>query len=786
MSFASKEEEDEEEDGEEEEEEKEEEEEEEKSHRQSRLRQSSFCSYSESEEEFEDAVSELSEEWKDATGEECVVVNATTTTTTTTTTNANDNNNNDDDDGSMMTSSVVNDDDERRREREENVRARSSFSSSSSSSSSSPSFSERFPFHKACFENDMETVREFLIVAERLKTMHPNINGNRSRDTATAESAATNARSSLSNEKETTLLQRRHRQNENEEAEEEKKYGFDVLNSFDSRGNTALHLAIMRKNTDLVRVLTEHPLVDVNVKNSIHGWKPLDEAIHVKDRQAAIYIVTAKKRKAKENLETNSPEFMQRLMEAPNFSAKLKWELNSPIFGPILRRVAPSDTYTLTKIGTRVRIDGELRGVEDVEEYNLEENTAESSDNGEMRKRNSFESNGSYEKVGQEGAQISTSLSDASKEMKKKKKKKRGGLLPVWHRAPFSIVFLANPKEEEEEEEATSEGKVSTAMLYLDHENKKCIDALEETNNSSTLSKNTTPTPSPQSDLFKDLSVMTPEEQIENEVDLLFVENPSRGVYEPQEYTFAPVDSWGSYLGVSKRKKESKIDGRYAKVMEAKGKAMETRKYRSGFLPEDEGYDFESYASDAKEFQDQPIYRDVTRIRSVGKKRNDDDLDFSDKRKKKSKSLEDIDDGTMGRKMSCRVWLVENFPLKVHDLLPVVEVASQTNKNMKRFRNLLVNWGSGPNRQNFFPVKCSIPIAYTVHFDILLHNFKLLAKDECDRLQFQDKIFSTPDGYDLKGLDEAVKELEEKLNELEATAMAEEERERAFMREEED
>ena len=170
----------------------------------------------------------------------------------------------------------------------------------------------------------------------------------------------------------------------------------------------------------------------------------------------------------------------------------------------------------------------------------------------------------------------------------------------------------------------------------------------------------------------------------------------------------------------------------------------------------------------------------------MGKKRNDDDLDFSDKRKKKSKSLEDIDDGTMGRKMSCRVWLVENFPLKVHDLLPVVEVASQTNKNMKRFRNLLVNWGSGPNRQNFFPVKCSIPIAYTVHFDILLHNFKLLAKDECDRLQFQDKIFSTPDGYDLKGLDEAVKELEEKLDELEATAMAEEERERAFMREEEE
>jgi hypothetical protein len=62
----------------------------------------------------------------------------------------------------------------------------------------------------------------------------------------------------------------------------------------------------------------------------------------------------------------------------------------------------------------------------------------------------------------------------------------------------------------------------------------------------------------------------------------------------------------------------------------------------------------------------------------------------------------------------------------------------------------------------------------------------LLAKDESDRLQFQDKIFNTPDGYDLKGLDEAVKELEDKLDKLEATAMAEEERERALMEEEEE
>ena len=629
-------------------------------------------------------------------------------------------------------------------------------------------FSEQFPFHKACFENDRETVKDFLVTAERLKTI---------------------ASSSSSEGK--------NRNRRREEEEKEEKYDFDLLNSFDSRGNTGLHLAIMRKNTDIVRILTEHPLVDVNVRNCVHGWKPLDEAIHVKDRQAAIYILTAKKRKAKESLDTNTPKLMQRLMDAPDFSAKLKWELNSPIFGPILRRVVPSDTYTLTKVGTRVRIDGELRGIEDVEGQSLEEKTTVE---GTTRDNNNNKKNNKY------GGDFIT-LSDVGtneKKGKKNGKKRRGGLLPVWHRAPFSIVFLANPKEEEDAK--TSGGKVNTAMLYFDHENKKCIDALEE--NSSKKSSNTPPPP--QSDLLKDIAAMTPEELLENEADLLFVENPSRGVYEPQEYTFSPVDSWGSFLGVSERTKESKIDGRYARVMEAKGKAVETRKYRAGFLPADETYDFESYASDAKEFQDRPIYRDVTRIRSVGKKqRNEDEyFEFDDKRRRKNESkekkrnggnngsskidggggetLEDVDDGTMGRKMSCRVWLVENFPLKVQDLLPVVEVASQANKNMKRFRNLLTNWGSEPNRQNYFPVKCSIPIAYTVHFDVLLHNFKLLAKDESDRLQFQDKIFNTPDGYDLKGLDEAVKELEDKLDKLEATAIAEEERERALMEEEEE
>ena len=63
----------------------------------------------------------------------------------------------------------------------------------------------------------------------------------------------------------------------------------------------------------------------------------------------------------------------------------------------------------------------------------------------------------------------------------------------------------------------------------------------------------------------------------------------------------------------------------------------------------------------------------------------------------------------------------------------------------------------------------------TVHFEVLLHNFKVLSREESDRLQFEDKIFTVPENYDLKGLDETMKDLEDKFDKLEATVAGVEE-----------
>ena len=127
----------------------------------------------------------------------------------------------------------------------------------------------------------------------------------------------------------------------------------------------------------------------MNVKNSIHGWKPLDEAIHMKDRQAAIYIVTAKKRKAKEKF---GDEFA-RVHATIDGSAELwrKVEVGvefADIWTDFLRRVAAERYVHVDKNRNASANRWGTERVEDVEEYNLEENTAESrTDNGEMRKR---------------------------------------------------------------------------------------------------------------------------------------------------------------------------------------------------------------------------------------------------------------------------------------------------------------------------------------------------------------------------------------------------------------
>ena len=64
------------------------------------------------------------------------------------------------------------------------------------------------------------------------------------------------------------------------------------------------------------------------------------------------------------------------LLHCPNFRMELSWRFTSVLLGPLLRRYAPSDVYTIWKCGEKIRIDGTLRaadGIFDGEEEEEEE-----------------------------------------------------------------------------------------------------------------------------------------------------------------------------------------------------------------------------------------------------------------------------------------------------------------------------------------------------------------------------------------------------------------------------
>ncbi|GFR49346.1 hypothetical protein Agub_g11366, partial [Astrephomene gubernaculifera] len=140
----------------------------------------------------------------------------------------------------------------------------------------------------------------------------------------------------------------------------------EELKAHDSQGNTALHVAVMRRQAAVVSALLAAgcPAGPRNAR----GWVPMMEAVELGDRELALQL--AKEDVAQMRAAVKSKK--QRLLgvlrsQLPDFSLQLRWELGSamPGVGALVRRYAPHDTYTLWKKGGRIRVDGTLMGLDD-------------------------------------------------------------------------------------------------------------------------------------------------------------------------------------------------------------------------------------------------------------------------------------------------------------------------------------------------------------------------------------------------------------------------------------
>lgn len=130
----------------------------------------------------------------------------------------------------------------------------------------------------------------------------------------------------------------------------------------DPRGNTPLHCAVIGKSYQAISALLDAGASPDALNDE--KWTPLDEAIALKDHKSTKLLLTAHRLEVKRERKAMKARLQPRLREMPDFRMQLRWELGSPLFGILLRRYAPDDTYTIYKMGLKLRVDGTLRGIE--------------------------------------------------------------------------------------------------------------------------------------------------------------------------------------------------------------------------------------------------------------------------------------------------------------------------------------------------------------------------------------------------------------------------------------
>lgn len=130
----------------------------------------------------------------------------------------------------------------------------------------------------------------------------------------------------------------------------------EIVSVKDVHGNTPLHLAIMTGQKHTVQLLLSR---DAPIKSrNAAGWTPLDEAISYGDRAMIRRILKSGRKQARRSMQSRRPKLIDALSRIPDFTMDLRWEFYSWV--PIVKRFLPSDTCTLSKRGSSIRLDTTL------------------------------------------------------------------------------------------------------------------------------------------------------------------------------------------------------------------------------------------------------------------------------------------------------------------------------------------------------------------------------------------------------------------------------------------
>ncbi|KAI8896777.1 hypothetical protein BC833DRAFT_80544 [Globomyces pollinis-pini] len=113
------------------------------------------------------------------------------------------------------------------------------------------------------------------------------------------------------------------------------------------RGQTPLTLAVQLGRLNCVQILLKHNATTLNTNSA--GWSPFHESISYGDRQIMKLLYSSKRH------EYSKWDLQDVVME-------MNWSFKS--FIPFVSSLCPSDTYTIYKKGSNLRIDTTLVGFE--------------------------------------------------------------------------------------------------------------------------------------------------------------------------------------------------------------------------------------------------------------------------------------------------------------------------------------------------------------------------------------------------------------------------------------
>eukprot|EP00887_Chlorella_sp_A99_P007474 scaffold2.g7474.t1 len=403
----------------------------------------------------------------------------------------------------------------------------------------------------------------------------------------------------------------------------------------------ALHegLTLIKHSLDAeyYEALSKEPAILYDGRRTVKNrrrWTPLDEAVGLHDAALTKLLYTRLKTDAKAEKKRKKVHLVAIMEGLADFKMKLRWELGSPLFGLLLRRYAPDDTYQIWKAGTRLRMDGSLMGLDD----------------------------------------------------------KSRSLIPQWKRGSFSLLVDV--------------GTTPTTSYFVNHTERTYADLYRERK--------------------------AGQKGIDSEVEEMLAEGSGKVKMATSEMEFRQARTW---LG---RPVTEKLEGWQTQVHIPEGTTFEA--YLTMQLPEDHIEAIPLDPLHPPPSAARPPASPPASPRAVAGAAPASPSAASSPAHSRAGSGSGGGRGgavaRKARKVSGKVWMAQEFPMSLRELLPLLEVVAAGNKHFASAAEFLERFGD----QSLFPV----PIIFTVYLSVAFSQFMLLGPADAAR---QPAFFELPAGY---------------------------------------